>query len=327
MSQTQALATTPSNVTSLDRAHAGPMGEWRAMREQASALVQSGFLPKAVNTPEKAIAIMQTGKELGIGPMQALRCIHILDGKPVMAAELIAGLVLGRIPNATLRVSKTTNEECVVLAARPGQEATGFRWTMQDAQRAGLGGKDNWRKYPRAMLRNRALAEAARGIFPDATMGLYDPDELGAVTNERGEIAEQQRRPHGVSETIMTEGDREPSPANGSDEHLSFRVLKQQLDELEKGITYATTYDEVLSLRETLGSKGKFTPLTKAMQEAGPERRLLAPAEYNELNKTWSRCDRQLAKLEAKVKKPDAADSFTDPPDEEPPSPEDDGRP
>lgn len=291
------------------------------MRQQAAALVKSGFLPRAVDTPEKAIAIMQTGKELGIGPMQSLRCIHILDGKPVMAAELIAGLVLARVPNATLRVARTSSDECVVLAARPGQDATEFRWTMQDAQRAGLVNKDNWRKYPRAMLRNRALAEASRGIFPDATMGLYDPDELGAVTNERGELAEPQQRTGkpapSVAEEIMGDGAGEfPSGPDGVDGPLSFVALERRLNDLEKAITCAATYDEVLRIRAELGSRGKPSQLTRDMQEAGPTRHLLSPAEFKAVSKIWARCDRQLAKLEEKHK-PDAADSFTDPPDGE----------
>jgi hypothetical protein len=169
-------------------ATANPMAEWEAMRQQAKALVMSGFLPKAVNTPEKAIAIMQTGKELGIGPMQALRTIHIIEGKPAMAAELIAGLVLSRIKGAILEPTKSTDTECIVVAQRPGGKPREFKFTIEDAKRAGLVGKQNWKGYPRAMLRSRAITEAARAMFPDATMGMYDPDELGAVTSETGEV-------------------------------------------------------------------------------------------------------------------------------------------
>ncbi len=167
---------------------ADPMRQWEVMLAQAQTLVRSGFLPKAINTAEKALAVMQTGKELGIGAMQSLRAIHIIDGKPTMSAELIGGLVLSRIPGAMLRVVETNEQRCVVHAARPGHEPTVFTFTHEDAQRAGLLGKDNWKKYERAMLRSRCITEAARAIFPDATMGLYDADELGAITNETGEI-------------------------------------------------------------------------------------------------------------------------------------------
>ncbi len=162
--------------------------DWGMIRSQANDLVRSGFLPKSINTPEKALAIMQTGRELGIGPMQALRSIHIIEGKPTMSAELIAGLVMSRIPGSCLRVSVTNNKECVVIASRPGQDTTEFRFTIDDAKTAGLLGKHNWKTYPRAMLRSRCVTEAARATFPDATMGIYDPDELGAITSPTGEV-------------------------------------------------------------------------------------------------------------------------------------------
>jgi hypothetical protein len=158
------------------------------MREQAQTLVASGFLPKAINTPEKAIAVIMTGKELGLGPMQALRSIHVIEGKPTLSADLIAGLVHARVPGAVLRVAESTDKRCAVEAGRPNTQATMFTFTIEDAQKAALMGKDNWKKYPRAMLRARCLTEAARAVFPDAVMGLYDPDELGAVTTPEGDI-------------------------------------------------------------------------------------------------------------------------------------------
>jgi hypothetical protein len=163
-------------------------GEWQALRESAKAVVNSGFLPKSINTPEKAVTLMLAGRELGLGPMQAIRSIHVIDGKPVMSADLMAGLVHKRIPGALLRIVETTGERCVVDAGRPGQEPTRFTFSLDDAKAAGLLGKDNWKKYPRPMLRARCLSEAARAVFPDVLLGVYDPDELGAVTAQDGTI-------------------------------------------------------------------------------------------------------------------------------------------
>lgn len=310
---TNAIVTTGAN----DLERVAQVADWQTMREQASALVRSGFLPRAVDTPEKALALMQTGRELGIGPMQAIRTIHIIDGKPVMAAELIAGLVLSRHRGATLRVVNTTEKLCVVVAARHGQEPTEFRWTSEDAQRAGLTNKDNWRKYPRAMLRNRCLAEAARGIFPDCTMGLYDPDELGAVTDASGEPIEETRtRSPTVSEAVR--GDDPVQPMGEGQEHLVFSELERRLKDIESRIVYATTYDECLAIRAELGSKAKpkDSPMTRDIQAAGPELRLITGPEYKALNKAWARCDRQLTIIEAKLK-PSVEDSFRDEPEDD----------
>ncbi len=52
------------------------------LHKTAKALVSTGFLPQAIKTPEQAIAIILTGRELGIGTMAALNTINVIQGKP-----------------------------------------------------------------------------------------------------------------------------------------------------------------------------------------------------------------------------------------------------
>ena len=49
---------------------------------KAKIMVKSGLLPDSVNTPEKAIVIMQKGKELGFQPMAAFEHIVVVNGRP-----------------------------------------------------------------------------------------------------------------------------------------------------------------------------------------------------------------------------------------------------
>ena len=51
-------------------------------------------------------------------------------------------------------------------------------WDMDRAKQAGLGTKDNWKKYPRQMLRSRIISEGVRTICPMATSGMYVPEEV-----------------------------------------------------------------------------------------------------------------------------------------------------
>jgi hypothetical protein len=48
--------------------------------------------------------------------------------------------------------------------------------------------KDNWRKNPRRMLWQRASGFCADDYFAEATLGLYDPDELGAILDDDGQL-------------------------------------------------------------------------------------------------------------------------------------------
>jgi hypothetical protein len=53
-------------------------------------------------------------------------------------------------------------------------------WTIARAQQAGLTGKGTWKQYPAAMLKARAITEAARDACPEALAGVaYTPEELG----------------------------------------------------------------------------------------------------------------------------------------------------
>lgn len=162
---------------------------WAIIREQAGVLVKSGFLPPGINTPEKAIAIMIKGVELGIPPMQAFSHIYIISGKPGMSAELMFSLILRAIPNLTFHYKKRDDTACIIVATRPGGKPEEFSFTMEDAKKAGLLSNQTWSKYPRAMLRSRCISEMARTLFPDLLMGCsYTPEELGAVVSEDGTV-------------------------------------------------------------------------------------------------------------------------------------------
>jgi len=154
--------------------------EWQALREQAQTMVKSGFVPDAVKTPEQCLAIMLTGRELGIGPMAALRSIRIIKGQPTLSATLMLGLAYDRIKGFKAEVDSDETHAWGDFS-RPGQKVYHCEFSIEDAKRAGLSGKENWRGYPRHMMEARVVAQGARMVAPEACMGLYTPDELGAI--------------------------------------------------------------------------------------------------------------------------------------------------
>lgn len=165
--------------------------EWSMMKDQANMLIESGFLPPTIKKPAQAIAIMLKGRELGVPPMQAFSLIHIIQGKPAIAAELMKALIHRNVPGAIVDILETSAARCVIEAMRPRGKRTKFSFSMEDAELAKLTGKDTWRQYPRAMLRSRCIAEMARAMFSDALMGCsYTPEELGANVDEDGNVVE-----------------------------------------------------------------------------------------------------------------------------------------
>ena len=155
-----------------------PLATWAEMKEQAAVLVASRFLPKAVDTPEKALAIMLAGREMGIPPMTAIRGLYVVDGKVGMQSQLMLALTYR---TREMEVFDPTDDatSCTVRVKRRGFDEVVIVWTDADTARAGIGGGFGWQKYPRIMRRWRAVAEALRLAFPDVLAGVYTPDELG----------------------------------------------------------------------------------------------------------------------------------------------------
>jgi hypothetical protein len=155
--------------------------EWSVMTEQASMLVKTGFLPKDINTPEKAIAIMLKGRELNVPAMHALSTITVIQGKPTVSPELMAALVERDYGSNALIVEHTTDEQCVVSCLKPGWDKRRIvEFTIEEAKRAGLLSNQTWQKYPAAMLRSRAISKACKTHFQASIGGMYTPEELGA---------------------------------------------------------------------------------------------------------------------------------------------------
>lgn len=138
----------------------------------------------AVESPEQALMILMTGREMGIGAMASLRGFHFIKGKPVMSAQLMAALIL--------RSGKAEYWELVESSAKSATYATkrvGGRneqkktFTVEEAKLAQLVKADgNWAKYPTAMCEARAAAMLARIVYPDLLMGVYLPDEMDEVS-------------------------------------------------------------------------------------------------------------------------------------------------
>jgi len=169
MTTTTTLARTGIEITTVDDAE-----------RLARIAVASGLT--ALRRPEEAAVILLTGRELGLAPMQSLRGIHVVQGRPVLSADLMVAIVRRSGLCASWRTVESTPETCTIETRREGEpEAARKTWTMADAARAGLTAKGgNWKSYPAQMLRHRCAADLAREVYPDVVLGLYDPDEMQA---------------------------------------------------------------------------------------------------------------------------------------------------
>jgi len=163
------------------------LSEWSTMKEQATMLVKTGFLPVSIKTAEQALAIALTGRELGIGMMEAIRGINVIQGKPSVSPQLMLALAI-RTQQLESYSMNIVNGDAVVVIKRKGWPEHRVTFGPKEATALQLSGKDNYKKQPTVMYKWRALAEALRFTFPDAVSGIYTFDEMGAEMNSEGEL-------------------------------------------------------------------------------------------------------------------------------------------
>lgn len=140
-----------------------------------------GLIPKAYQGSAPGIfACLLRGIGLGLDPMEALANIHVIEGKAILSSELMLSIVMRK--GVQVEWTKMEDDEVECRLTRPGHPVHHGRWTIEDARRAGLAGKDIWKKYPRAMLRARCISEAIRAWAPDLLgAGVYDETEADEV--------------------------------------------------------------------------------------------------------------------------------------------------
>lgn len=162
--------------------------------EWSKAMAQGDILPRQYRgNPANLMFACEYADALGIPRINALTSIHVIDGKPTASADLIAGLV--RKAGHKLRVEgdDTYATAQIIRADDPTYEPTPVRWDEAKARKAGKwGSKGPWTNYPGAMLRSRAITEAARMWASDALFGvIYTAEELSTDPEPRRVESEQ----------------------------------------------------------------------------------------------------------------------------------------
>ena len=145
-----------------------------------AAVVNSGTF-KDINTPEIALIRLQAGLELGLTPIWSLTNIMVTNGRPSVWGDALLGLVLAR-PDCEDVIETFEGEGDQLTAVcevhRRGRQPIIREFSVSDAKRAGLHGRNVHNSYPLRMLQMRARSWACRDAFADALRGLSVIEEV-----------------------------------------------------------------------------------------------------------------------------------------------------
>jgi hypothetical protein len=242
MSTSIPAAVTADQPPSAGEPPAGPMTDPLAIGQ---VMARSGLFPDITRVSQAVVKVM-AGRELGIGPFAAMSDIHIIDGKPVIGARILAALVR-QSDVYDYEIVEWTNERCAIDFYRHGKklEPT-VTFDEADARRAELnkptrsGKPSNHMKFPRNMKFARAMSNGVGLHCPDLTAGapVYTPDELG-VDDPDADIAPvgETQNPDAAADAQAVVGDQEDADVVAE----RLRALTEAAE--QRGVTIATVVE------------------------------------------------------------------------------------
>lgn len=231
------------------------------MFEQLQAAFQAGILPPHVKSVEQAVAIAGKGREMGFEPFQALEAIVPIQGRYTVGPEALLSLAYRRVPGFVCRVKESTAEKCSVELGRNGVVSFTSTYTMEDARKAGLADKDNWRKNPVAMLRWRAMGAGLKIVCPDLRCGVPTADEAEEM-DARDRLAS-------VAKAGSLDDALAPAPAKAGPIVIDMRPEAAPTEPLPVPIKTADTVASVDRYREDV------------ITELGAFKKAATPAEFD----------------------------------------------
>ena len=144
------------------------------------AIATTEFVPSALRgRPEAILAAVLYGRELGLGPMESLAHVDMIDGRPSPSAELLARLI--RRAGHTIEVLQAADQACRLRGTRTDTgETLEVSFSIADAQRVTtrekgvsmrLADTKRWKEYTSDLLWARALTRLYRRLYPDVVGG------------------------------------------------------------------------------------------------------------------------------------------------------------
>lgn len=147
------------------------------MMRIAEALQKAeGLIPRHyLGNPGKILAAILTGKELGIGPMEAMRSFHVVEGRAVADYSFWVSRLLKA--GYSVEWKGCGPESATLLLTSPNGKQHEETWNKERATRAGLWGRNTWKSYPETMLKARCVTSAGRAFAADVMASCYETDE------------------------------------------------------------------------------------------------------------------------------------------------------
>lgn len=171
--------------------------------EEFQIILDSGAIPSTLDTVQKLMTVVQTGKELGMPAMVAINNINVIKGRTVISAAMLGALlkrynyeyfytkdfVTEQNEDGSSRIVTELELRWISKLDNKTVNSVKFAITWAEMERAGYTSKDNWSKYPKNMMRARCMAYAVRTYCPEVLLGFYTDLEILDSQNIKHDVA------------------------------------------------------------------------------------------------------------------------------------------
>lgn len=197
-----ATAPTPGSALALRKPTMAEKVHW------AEQLCRSDLLPREYrNKPANLLFAAEYAGTLGLTTMAAVQGIHVIEGKPSASGSLMTALARNAGHRVRLGYSRVDGQRwgigwCEITRHDDPDYTFRVEWELGDAIRAGLctldsngdpysrsekGKPQSWEKYPKAMLKWRAVTECVREACEEVLYGAhYTAEEMNIEMDEQG---------------------------------------------------------------------------------------------------------------------------------------------
>lgn len=186
-----------------------------------------------ISNKDQAVALMLLCQAEGLHPAIAARDYHIIQGRPALKADAM----LARFQQAggSVQWKDYTDEKVTGIFSHPSGGSLEVTWTLAQAKAVGIANKDNWKNYPRAMLRARCVSEGIRSVYPGCVVGVYTPEEVQDFTPSKtidmGMVHRDETVLHSEGESLVVEdGAFKLYVPNLDEPHSSYHSVEDWID-------------------------------------------------------------------------------------------------
>lgn len=193
----------------------------------ADVFYQSRFF--RLENQAQGIVQLMAGKAMGLNPFESMQALHIIEGRPSLAANAYASF-LRKHPGYDYRELTDPNDrdvECTIqfLRRQPGatqweelgvhtvtlEQARKLKWHISKKGTA----KENWHVHPGAMLFARCISQGCRRFCPDVfSCAVYTTDEMddGGAPEREAEFVRSETIPPASPAGKAPKPEPEPEP-------------------------------------------------------------------------------------------------------------------